>query len=156
MQRFRRQTWNKTTRNSSVSIVRLGCGLAIEGSCFVFRQGSRPAVRSTQAFLIGSRAFIRTVKPSGRAFSTHLRLVPSLKMSGAIPPLPIWFEEGQLKFNILRELKTSLGRFKSKWEDNIKMDIKEIGWDSVDWLLLTRARDQCRSILKIWVNCWFP
>jgi hypothetical protein len=35
-------------------------------------------------------------------------------MSGAIPPLPIWFEEGQLKFNILRELKTSLGRFKSK------------------------------------------
>jgi hypothetical protein len=36
------------------------------------------------------------------------------------------------------------------------MDFKEIGWDSVDWLLLTRARDQCRSILKIWVNCWFP
>jgi len=66
------------------------------------------------SFSISSRAFICMVKPPGRAFSIHIRLVPSLRISGAIPPLPIWFEKGQLKFNILREIKMSLGRFKSK------------------------------------------
>jgi hypothetical protein len=34
-------------------------------------------------------------------------------MSGAIPPLPKWFAEGQLQLTVSREIKTSLGRFKS-------------------------------------------
>jgi hypothetical protein len=32
------------------------------------------------------------------------------------------------------EGKTPLGRSRRKWEDNIKMDIRETGWDGMDWL----------------------
>jgi hypothetical protein len=32
----------------------------------------------------------------------------------------------------------TLGRFRRKREYNIKMDIKEIGWDSVDWTYLAQ------------------
>jgi hypothetical protein len=30
--------------------------------------------------------------------------------------------------------KTPLGRPRQTWEDNIKMGLKEIGWDGVDWI----------------------
>jgi hypothetical protein len=32
------------------------------------------------------------------------------------------------------EGKRPLGRHRCKWEDNIKMDIKESGWEVVDWI----------------------
>jgi hypothetical protein len=30
-----------------------------------------------------------------------------------------------------------LGRIRSRWEDNIKMDLREIGWGGMDWINLT-------------------
>jgi hypothetical protein len=35
----------------------------------------------------------------------------------------------------------SLGRPKCKWVDNIKMDLREIGWDGMDWINLAQDRD---------------
>jgi hypothetical protein len=32
------------------------------------------------------------------------------------------------------EGRRSLGRPKCKWLDNIKMDLREIGWDGMDWI----------------------
>jgi hypothetical protein len=32
------------------------------------------------------------------------------------------------------EGKTSLGRPRHMWVDNIKMDLREIGWDDMDWI----------------------
>jgi hypothetical protein len=32
------------------------------------------------------------------------------------------------------EGKTPLGRPRHGWVDNIKMDLREIGWDGVDWI----------------------
>jgi hypothetical protein len=32
--------------------------------------------------------------------------------------------------------------------DNIKMDLKEIGWDEVDWIDMTQDRDQWRALLN--------
>jgi hypothetical protein len=29
--------------------------------------------------------------------------------------------------------KRPLGRSSHRWEDNIKMDLREMGWDSIDW-----------------------
>jgi hypothetical protein len=34
------------------------------------------------------------------------------------------------------EEKRPLGRRKCRWEDGIKMDLREIGWGSVDWIQL--------------------
>jgi hypothetical protein len=39
------------------------------------------------------------------------------------------------------ELKRRLGRLKRKWEDNIEMDRKEIGWEDVDWIHLAQDRN---------------
>jgi hypothetical protein len=39
------------------------------------------------------------------------------------------------------EGKRPLGRAWCMWVDNIKMDLREIGWDGVDWMELVQDRD---------------
>jgi hypothetical protein len=36
--------------------------------------------------------------------------------------------------------KTPLGRPRRKWEDGIRMDLREIGWGSVEWIKLAQER----------------
>jgi hypothetical protein len=38
------------------------------------------------------------------------------------------------------EGKRPLGRSRRRWEDNIKMDLREIGWDGMDWIDLMWLR----------------
>jgi hypothetical protein len=40
------------------------------------------------------------------------------------------------------EGKRSRGRPRRKWEDNIKIDLRETGWGVMDWIHLARDRDQ--------------
>jgi hypothetical protein len=40
------------------------------------------------------------------------------------------------------EGKRPLGRPRRRWVDSIKMDLREIGWDGMDWIELTQDRDQ--------------
>jgi hypothetical protein len=37
--------------------------------------------------------------------------------------------------------RRALGRLRRIWVDNIKMHLREIGWDGVDWIDLTQDRD---------------
>jgi hypothetical protein len=37
-----------------------------------------------------------------------------------------------------------LGRPRSRWVDKIKIDLREIGWDDMDWIELAQDRDQSR------------
>jgi hypothetical protein len=39
------------------------------------------------------------------------------------------------------EGKKPLGRPRRSWVDNIKMDLREIGWDGMDWIELAKDRD---------------
>jgi hypothetical protein len=41
-----------------------------------------------------------------------------------------------------------LRRTRRRWEDNIKMDLREIGWGSMDWIDLAQDRDQWRVLLN--------
>jgi hypothetical protein len=41
-----------------------------------------------------------------------------------------------------------------RWEDNIRMDLKEIGWDGVDWMQLDQVRDQWRGPVNTVMNPW--
>jgi hypothetical protein len=43
------------------------------------------------------------------------------------------------------EGKRPLGRPRRKWMKNVKMDLREIGWDGMDWIDLTQDRDKCRA-----------
>jgi hypothetical protein len=38
--------------------------------------------------------------------------------------------------------KRPLGRPKHRWEDNIRRNLREIGWEVVDWMHLAQDRDQ--------------
>jgi hypothetical protein len=49
-----------------------------------------------------------------------------------------------------------LGRPKHRWVDNIKMDIREIGWDGVDWIDMAQDRDQWRALLNTVLNLRVP
>jgi hypothetical protein len=40
--------------------------------------------------------------------------------------------------------------------DNIKMDLREIGWDSMDWIDLALDRDQWRALLNTVMNFRVP
>jgi hypothetical protein len=38
--------------------------------------------------------------------------------------------------------KRTLRRTRHRWEDYIRMDIRDIGWDVVNWIHLAQVRDQ--------------
>jgi hypothetical protein len=45
----------------------------------------------------------------------------------------------------LEEMR-SLGRPRHKLEDSINKDLKERGWEGMEWTHLTQAMDQCRLL----------
>jgi len=40
------------------------------------------------------------------------------------------------------EGKISRGRARCRWEDNVRMDLKEIWWEGVDWIHLAQDKDK--------------
>jgi hypothetical protein len=38
--------------------------------------------------------------------------------------------------------RSPLGRPRYKWEENVKLDLREIGWGSMDWIHLAEGRAQ--------------
>jgi len=44
------------------------------------------------------------------------------------------------------EEKRPLGRPRRRWEDNIKMDLQEVGYGGMDWIDLAQDRDRWRSL----------
>ncbi|PNF36143.1 hypothetical protein B7P43_G10971 [Cryptotermes secundus] len=46
------------------------------------------------------------------------------------------------------EGKRPLGRTRRRWVDNIKIILRKIGWDSVDWVDLAQDRDQWRALVN--------
>jgi hypothetical protein len=52
--------------------------------------------------------------------------------------------------------KRPLGRPRRRWVNSIKMDIREIRWDGVDWIDLAQDRDQWRAPLNTIINFWVP
>jgi hypothetical protein len=54
------------------------------------------------------------------------------------------------------EGKRPLGRPKRRWVDNIKIDLREIGWDGMDWIKLAQNRDQWRALVNTVMNLLVP
>jgi hypothetical protein len=54
------------------------------------------------------------------------------------------------------EGKRPLGRTRRRWEDNIRMDLREIGWGGVDWIDLAQDRDQWRALVNTVMNLRVP
>jgi hypothetical protein len=54
------------------------------------------------------------------------------------------------------EGKRPLGRPSRKWVGNIKMDLREIGLDDMDWIDLAQDRDQWRALVNTVMNLRIP
>jgi hypothetical protein len=53
------------------------------------------------------------------------------------------------------EGRRPLGRPKRRWEDNIKMDLQDVGW-VMDWIQLAQDRDRWRVLVNATMNLRFP
>jgi hypothetical protein len=61
-------------------------------------------------------------------------------------------------YNILvgkPEGKWPLERPSRGWEDNIRTDLREIGWEGADWIHLAQDRDQRRTLVNT-CRLWLP
>jgi hypothetical protein len=62
-------------------------------------------------------------------------------------------------YNILvgrPEGRRPLGRPRRRWEDNIKMYLKEIGFGDVNWIHLARDRDTLWALVNTVMNLRVP
>jgi hypothetical protein len=50
------------------------------------------------------------------------------------------------------EGKRPLGRPRRRWEDGIRMDLREIGWGSVEWMQLAQDRDRWWALVNTVMN----
>jgi hypothetical protein len=50
------------------------------------------------------------------------------------------------------EEKIPLGRPRRRWEDGIRMDLREIGLGGVDWIRLAQVRDRWRAVVSAVMN----
>jgi hypothetical protein len=48
--------------------------------------------------------------------------------------------------------KTPLGRIRRRWENGIRMDLRETGWVGVDWIRLAQDRDRWRAVVSAVMN----
>jgi hypothetical protein len=62
-------------------------------------------------------------------------------------------------YNILVEKpegRRTLGRPRRRWEDNIKMDLRERGFGEADWIYLAQDRDRWRALVNTVMNLRVP
>jgi hypothetical protein len=54
------------------------------------------------------------------------------------------------------EVKRPLGRPRRRRVDNIKIDLREIGWDGMEWIDLAQDRDQWSALVNTVMNLRVP
>jgi hypothetical protein len=54
------------------------------------------------------------------------------------------------------EGRRPVGRPRRRWMDNIKMDLREIGWGGMDWIDLAQDRDHWRTLVNTVMNLQVP
>jgi hypothetical protein len=52
--------------------------------------------------------------------------------------------------------RRTLGRPKCSWEDNIKIDLPDVGWRGMGWFDLAQDRDRWRALVIWLMNLWVP
>jgi hypothetical protein len=67
--------------------------------------------------------------------------------------------EGRCAYRVLvgkPEGRRPIARPRLRWEDNIKMDLNEVGWGGMDWIDMDQDRDKWRALVNEVMNLWVP
>jgi hypothetical protein len=67
--------------------------------------------------------------------------------------------EGRGAYRVLvrkPEGRRPLGRPRRRWEDNIKMDLQEVGWGGMNWIDMAQDMDWWRALLSAVMNLRVP
>ena len=86
-----------------------------------------------------------------------VRVIKSIRMRWAMHVACM--EEGRGVHKVLMgkpEGKRPLGRPRRRWEDNIKMDLEEVGRGCGDWMELVQDRDRWRALVSTVMNFRVP
>jgi hypothetical protein len=68
-----------------------------------------------------------------------------------------WEVRGAYNILVVRpEGRRPLRRPRRRWEDNIKMDLGEIGFGDVDWIHFAQDRDRWRALVNTVMNLGVP
>jgi hypothetical protein len=69
----------------------------------------------------------------------------------------IWDRRGVFRVLLGKpEGKRPLGRLRLRWEDNIEMDLQEVGCGGMDWIELAQDRDRWRALANTLMKFWVP
>jgi hypothetical protein len=93
--------------------------------------------------LYASQNIIRVIKLKRMQWAEHLTCM----------------DENRNTFNILVRKpggKRPFERSRPRWEENVKMDLVEIGWEFVDWILLAQDVDQWWALVNTVMNLQVP
>jgi hypothetical protein len=86
-----------------------------------------------------------------------VRVIKSMRMRWAGHVARMGEGRGVYRVLVRRpEGKRPLGRPRRRWEDNIKMDLKEIGIDGANWIQLAQDRVQWRAFVNTVMNLRVP
>jgi hypothetical protein len=91
--------------------------------------------------------------------SNQLNMYICIYMYYSLRPCSQSWEERKVVLVIYEGIlarKRPLGRPRRRWEDNIKMDLLEIGWGSVDWIGLAQDKDKWRALVNAVMNLRAP
>jgi hypothetical protein len=93
--------------------------------------------------LYSSPNVVRVIKSRRMRWAGH---VACMMKGRDVYRVLVWRPEGKRPLGILRR----------RWEDNIKMDFREIGIDGANWIRLAQDRVQWRAFVNTVMNLWAP
>jgi hypothetical protein len=84
-------------------------------------------------------------------------MIKSRRMRWAGHVARMWDKRNAYRISVGKpQGKRPLGRPRCRWVDNIKMDLKELGWDGMDWIDPVQDRDQWRALVNMVLNFRVP
>jgi hypothetical protein len=92
--------------------------------------------------LFSSHSIVRVIKARRMRWAGHVALMGVVRGAYILVGRP--------------ERRRPLGRPRRRWENNIKMDLREIGFRDVDWIHLDQDRERWRALVNTVMNLRVP